>query len=399
MMLATSGPVDAQEDGRPVVIRLRGTTGTERVTVQSGFVKYGGWAPVTDHGEWTLSSDYTEIKFNQSDSFGWFRVNFVNDGDDPVAGDRNVIVDWLDADGLRLQADSPEVRSKGVWNGSDCGEGFRRSGFMACNGWIEIFAREGRNPDRPYPIEVVAQGTTGSELLGYEVDGNVRHTWQLSTSPARYTFEQAIYTGGDRVRLVFLNDGYEPVAGDRNVRVTEISFDEVDYRPGDLKSKGSWNGSDCGEGFRNSQWLHCNGWFEIIGGGDPEPPGSVDVSIAARGTTGTEVLTLDVNGTPFGGIELTQTLLDYGFDVPLDLFVNNDPADPENLVRFRFENDGIDSSGGDRNVFVDAVGYDGSSSNPRALLTKGSWNGTDCDEGYRDSNWLHCNGWIQVWTR
>lgn len=296
------------------------------------------------------------------------------------------------------------------WNGSalvaahsdKCLEVTQNSGSPGAN--VQQATCDGGNsqkfnsPDEPGGgqdlFEMVARGTTGTERVGLQVDGVTLHTWTLSTTSTRYTHSVSAGEYG-QVRIVYSNDGRHDGV-DRNVNVSEVKLDGTSYRTEDLKSKGTWNGSDCDEGFRNKPWLHCNGWFEVISSGSP-PPSSVAVEFQARGTAGSEQLTLEINGAEVGQATLTTSLRTYTFDVPTNRFANGEPTGAGNVVRVRFDNDGRDSSGADRNVYFEFFEYDGRRLDPTSLKSRGTWNGSDCGEGFRNKPWLHCNGWFELW--
>ena len=111
-------------------------------------------------------------------------------------------------------------------------------------------------------MAVEARGSTGSEIIGVEVNGEVVESWTLTTSDEIYETRIPTDVTIEQVRVVFLNDGLEGDT-DRNVLMWVIEFDGVAYDPTTLESKGVWNGVDCGIGFRNSYVLYCNGWFDL----------------------------------------------------------------------------------------------------------------------------------------
>ena len=254
------------------------------------------------------------------------------------------------------------------------------------------------------PFAVGALGTTGSEQLGLEVNGEVVESWQLGTELALHNGQIPLdaFAGGDpaasgnTVRVVFLNDGQEPVAGNRDVFVDEITLGDSRYNPRALKSKGSWvNGSGCGEGFVDSNWLHCRGWFEVIAPVDTAP--TVGYTVRGSGTTGSELVGVEVNGELQATVALGLTSRDFSGVVPRSAFVGDGPEAPGNTVRLVFLNDGQEPIAGNRDVFVEEITLDGISYDPLNLKSKGSWvSGSGCGEGFVNSNWLHCRGWFEV---
>lgn len=78
-----------------------------------------------------------------------------------------------------------------------------------------------------------------------------------------YTYKSQIVPSG--IRLRFINDWFNPDIGDRNLIIDKINLDGVDIQSeGDsVYSTGTWSpGNGCGGGFKKSEWLHCNGYFE-----------------------------------------------------------------------------------------------------------------------------------------
>ncbi len=68
------------------------------------------------------------------------------------------------------------------------------------------------------------------------------------------------------IRIRFTNDRYLPKKGqDRNLYIDKINLDGVDIETerNTTFSTGSWSSQNgCGDGFKRSEWLHCNGYFE-----------------------------------------------------------------------------------------------------------------------------------------
>lgn len=79
-----------------------------------------------------------------------------------------------------------------------------------------------------------------------------------------YKHSSKVAAGDIRVR--FTNDRYLPKKGqDRNLMVDKINLDGVDIETerSSTFSEGSWSSNNgCSAGFKSSQWLHCNGYFE-----------------------------------------------------------------------------------------------------------------------------------------
>lgn len=85
-------------------------------------------------------------------------------------------------------------------------------------------------------------------------------------------FNEYIYTSPtkldlDQIRLVFTNDKYLPKRNqDRNLMVDKIILDGVDYHTENSTtfSTGTWSSdTGCKNGYKSSEWLHCNGYFQF----------------------------------------------------------------------------------------------------------------------------------------
>ena len=84
-------------------------------------------------------------------------------------------------------------------------------------------------------------------------------------------FQELVYTHSskvtpDKIRIRFINDKHAPKLGqDRNLIVDRINVDGIDIQTEreTTYSEGSWSPSTgCKAGFKKSEWLHCNGFFE-----------------------------------------------------------------------------------------------------------------------------------------
>ena len=393
----------AQADGdQSAIVRMRGTTGQEQARVV-----YDGDVLAT----LSPTASWNDYSFTVPAGAETFRVEFLNDGSTESGSDKNLLVDWIRVGENLIQAESETVQSKGVWNGSDCGQGYRKSEFLACNGWFEFDLSDGGTetttppPAGPIEFALYGRGSTGSEFVELQVNGTTMVTMQLGKTDGWQSIplDADDFINGDPrhpdnvIRLLFVNDGRDSTGADRNVRIGSFELDGAVYNPLDLKSKGSWNGTDCGEGFRNSNWIHCNGWFELAGATTPPPPEeTVLVAALLRGTTGTEQIGVEINGRLASTHTLSTTNEWYESNFDVDDFVNSDPGNSSNVIRVLFMNDGYDPIGGDRNIHASAFEYNGTVLKPQDLKSKGSWNGTDCGEGFRNSNWIHCTGWFEL---
>ncbi len=347
-------------------------------------------------------------------------VAFVNDGIDESGADRDLLVDYVTWTATGDTVQSETVESMGVWNGANCDVGFRNSEYLACNGWFKFAVPNSGDGGEGKPssedetssggagietISFVARGTTGTELVNLEIDGNVVRQWTVAAESATYGFEHG---GGPAafVRINFVNDGSVD-SRDRNVIVESVDIDGRRFDPTTVRSRGVWNGADCTIGFRRSTFLACNGWFEFVLEADwgpkadgpqlddpdldepqPDDPQLDDrkLKVRLRGTTGAELVTVTVNDSEQGRFTASSTW--EVFDVPI-AFREGD------TVRLNYINDGF-TDGRDRNLIVDWIELDRARVTASNLTSKGVWDGSRCDvERAHGSGFLACNGWIE----
>ena len=279
----TPPSVDPPTGDRSIVtVRARGTTGTELLGLE-----IDGEVVRT----WTADTEYSTVSYAHQSSVegSQVRVSFTNDGLDD-GRDRNVFVDFMSIGGERFDSEHPTVRSSGAWaNGARCREGTFNTDFLACNGWFQ-YADDGgvaapelapapqpqREPEpEPEPelaptsqrIEVRAVGTTGEERIELQVDGETVATFELTRQMASYLYEPSGGVDGDEVRVEFVNDGRTARGADRNARVDFIVVDDETYQSEDpsVFSTGTYlSSSRCAPGAKQSEWLHCNGYFSYM---------------------------------------------------------------------------------------------------------------------------------------
>jgi endo-1,4-beta-xylanase len=103
-----------------IVVRARGTSGSESVTL-----RIGGTAVRT----WTLSTTMTSYTITTTAS-GGATVEFTND-----ATGRDVQIDYLSVNGSVRQAEA-QTYNTGVWQNGACGGGSGRSEWLHCSGAI-----------------------------------------------------------------------------------------------------------------------------------------------------------------------------------------------------------------------------------------------------------------------
>ncbi|TWU01071.1 Inner spore coat protein H [Stieleria varia] len=175
------------------------------------------------------------------------------------------------------------------------------------------------------PITINASGSTGAEQMLLQIDEVTVATYDnVGVDLQQYTYA-ADGINADQVRVVFTNDLYDPDNGiDRNLRVDSITIDGVTYETesSEVFSTGTWLPADgIVPGFRESETLHSDGYFQYAGTaippGDPSglvineihynpgPDGVVDgdAEFIELYNSGDEAV--DLGGMSFSGFDLT----------------------------------------------------------------------------------------------
>lgn len=129
----------------------------------------------------------------------------------------------------------------------------------------------------PIPNSIITITAAGMSALGInpnmvlQIDNRNVRNWSVGGNPNNNNFQTFSFVSSFKVdhseiRVRYTNDLYNPFTGlDRNLRVVKINIDGVDY-PSDspnVYSVGSWTpNTGCSGGFKQSQWLLCNGYFQ-----------------------------------------------------------------------------------------------------------------------------------------
>src|SRR5690606_23131058 len=124
-------------------------------------------------------------------------------------------------------------------------------------------------------ITITAAGNPAGNIyprMDVLIDGNVVKTYEVRGNASASQFQTFSFTYPHRIHisqltLSYNNDGDSVPAGqDRDLRVDKVRLDGVDYQveASDTYSVGSWSSSNgCGGGYKQSEWLHCNGSFSF----------------------------------------------------------------------------------------------------------------------------------------
>ncbi len=106
--------------------------------------------------------------------------------------------------------------------------------------------------------------------MNLQISGTIVSTWYNVNGNANtpsyktYRYNSPTKVSASQIRVNFTNDACCS-KGDRNLRVDKINIDGVDYQTEDpsVYSLGVWDSSSgCGPGYKPSEWLSCNGYFQ-----------------------------------------------------------------------------------------------------------------------------------------
>jgi arabinoxylan arabinofuranohydrolase len=215
-------------------------------------------------------------------------------------------------------------------------------------------------------IVVRARGTAGGESITLRVDNSNVATWTLSTSYQSFSASTNL-SGG--LTVAFTNDG-----GSRDVQVDYIIVNgETRQSENQSFNTGLYANGSCGGG-SNSEWMHCNG---AIGYG-PVANSANSIVVRARGTAGSESISLRIDNTNVATWTLTTSLQNYSASTNLN-----------GAITVAFTNDGTG-----RDVQVDNIVVNGSTRQAEAQsYNTALWANGSCGGG-GNSEWMHCNGVI-----
>jgi GH35 family endo-1,4-beta-xylanase len=215
-------------------------------------------------------------------------------------------------------------------------------------------------------IVVRARGVAGSESITLRVDNSNVATWTLTTSYQTYN---ATTNLNGAVSVAFTND-----ASGRDVQVDYIVVNGTTRQSENQSvNTGFYANGSCGGG-SNSEWMHCNG--NIAYG--PISNSANSIVVRARGTAGSESVSLRIDNTNVATWTMTTSLQNYSASTNLN-----------GAITVAFTND---ASG--RDVQVDYIVVNGTTRQAEAQsMNTGLWANGSCGGGSL-SEWMHCNGVI-----
>ena len=229
----------------------------------------------------------------------------------------------------------------------------------------EAYAQNGSST-----IVVRARGVAGGESITLRVDNSNVATWTLSTSYQTYSATTTL-SGG--VTVAFTNDG-----GSRDVQVDYIVVNgETRQSENQSFNSGLYANGSCGGG-SNSEWMHCNGAINY----GPVSNSANSIVVRARGTAGTESVTLRLDNVNVATWTLSTSLQNYSASTNLT-----------GGISLAFTNDATG-----RDVQVDYIVVNGETRQAEAQSSNSAvWANGSCGGG-GFSEWMHCNGAIGFGT-
>ena len=204
-------------------------------------------------------------------------------------------------------------------------------------------------------VQIFASGTQGGEQLQLQIDGNVAETFVIGVgtetlNDQTFFFETSETITADDVRIEFLNDSFNAATGaDSNLIVDAIEVDGVRFETesSTVFSTGTFlNADGIQPGFRQSETLHSNGFFQYSDG-----DGGSFLTIQARGSEGGEQFRLILNGETVQTFTTTTQFQNFGF--------NSDRIVELSDIEIEFFGDQFDAAQGiDTNLEVNFIVID-----------------------------------------
>lgn len=357
------------------------------------------------------NGDFETFVYNSENeiSADQVKIEFINDEYDPAAGiDANVRLDAIEIDGERFETEDKSVYSTGTYLEADGTQpGFRESEVLHSNGFFRFMEKAVEPPvESKSVVNLLASGFEGTEQIRLLVSDVEVATYSLNDGAERDDFERFTYDSptevtADQVKVEFINDEYDPANGiDANVRLDAIEIDGERFETEDKSvfSTGTYLESDGTQpGFRESEVLHSNGYFQFADtGGGNTGGGNTEIIINARGEEGTEAFALEIRGVRVRTWENISTFTN-SFVYTANGTVTADD------IQIHFLNDRWEPELGiDANLFVDNIVVGGTqyeTESPEVFST-GTWLPSDgIAPGNRQSEFLHGNGYFQYSSR
>lgn len=244
--------------GTDIRIAARGNEGGESMSLIIGGETVQSWTVGQETGVYSYRAD-SNVSLND------VRVSFNNDIYDEANGiDRNLIVDYVELDGTRYETEAPTTFSTATWLPEDGVQpGFRQSETLHSNGYFQYAEAAAAGTE----IRIAARGDEGSESMTLLIGDQAVESWTVSTEQQIYTFRADSDVQPLDIKLQFDNDALDRNIGfDRNLSIDYIELDGVRYETEapTTFSTGTWLPADgIQPGFRLSETLHSNGYFQF----------------------------------------------------------------------------------------------------------------------------------------
>lgn len=136
----------------------------------------------------------------------------------------------------------------------------------------------GASPTAQGAVTIRARGTLAGgayPVMELRKLGTKLASWSVDNTMRDYTAELPASTTLKDITVNFVNDYYDPVAKqDRNLEVDYLKLGSTVYQSESPNtfSVGTWGGGSCAAGKKQSQWLHCNGYFSYASVEAPPAP-------------------------------------------------------------------------------------------------------------------------------
>ena len=225
-----------------------------------------------------------------------------------------------------------------------------------------------RSYEHTLNIIINAWGQTGEESFDLQIDGQTVQSYDAATTWTPFVYETNEDISGDRVRIAFTNDAYDPSQNlDRNLFVNNIQINGTNYESAgeDTFSTGTWLPADgVTSGFGRGNVLHSNGYFQY---GGEEETSTVQVKIEASGQTGDEIMQVRIGRAGVvAEIQVSTERQEY-------IVTANESVNIKGLT-IEFVNDAYDESTSyDRNLTVYSVEHFNSDTGVTEVATPGDF--------------------------
>ncbi len=298
--------------GSDIEIRAAGTTATEQMELRIDGVAVANFN--VDSGD-PFNNIFQIFNYQHASTVGidQIQVAFTNDGNTSGGEDRNLRVDGITLDGTVYESEHPTVFSTGTWTPTDgCAPGNKSSEWLHCGGHFQFNELP---PPAGSSIVIDAAGETGSERMELQIDGVTVATFDsVGGDAGNRVFETFQYQHDslvtvDQVRVALTNDTTQV---DRNLRVDGITLDGVRYEaeaPATF-STGTWDPMNgCSPGNKQSEFLHCNGYFQFADAFDPGTLSLGTTQLTVHETDGTVSIPVVRSGGTDGAVGLVYATI------------------------------------------------------------------------------------------